>query len=265
MRWGRFRARQRYRCTYCKRTFSDLTLTPLAYTKRLLLWPRLDEAMREGLPLRRVAEALGIHLATAWRWRHKLLEAMLSGDATRLTGFLELDELCLPWNEKGKRPRHREPRRRGRRPGEWGQPRAWILLALDRRGGQVAALLGASRPLASRVAALLRHRLEGRVTVLSRSGPFGAHGRFAASAGCDFLWTFAPHPGRPRHPLYHAGRVLATRIRLRRWLARFRGVATRYLDRYLVWYTSIDRLRRSDRRWFEWPLASTASRHPGLA
>jgi hypothetical protein len=33
-------------------------------------------------------------------------------------------------------------------------------------------------------------------------------------------------------------------VRLKQWLARFRGVATRYLANYLIWHTCVDRAYR---------------------
>jgi transposase-like protein len=89
-RWGRSGGRQRYRCRACRRTFSDLTATPLAYTKRLEAWPAFMTSMRRSgsdcqrsrshaqTPPAETAPADVIHPRTALRWRHKVLYALLA-------------------------------------------------------------------------------------------------------------------------------------------------------------------------------------------
>ena len=41
--------------------------------------------------------------------------------------------------------------------------------------------------------------------------------------------------------VYHVQNVNAYDSRLKDWIRRFRGVATRYLDSYLGWFRAIDR------------------------
>jgi len=41
---------------------------------------------------------------------------------------------------------------------------------------------------------------------------------------------------------YHIQNVNAYISRLKRWMCRFNGVATRYLDNYLGWWRMIDRM-----------------------
>lgn len=115
IRWGRTRGRQRYRCHGCHRTFSDLTGTPLAYTKRLALWPAFGDCMAQGLSVRRTARRLGIHKDTAFRWRHRLARTYDAASNTAVGGMVALSVVALPHSEKGRRPQGRKPRkRRGR-------------------------------------------------------------------------------------------------------------------------------------------------------
>ena len=43
--------------------------------------------------------------------------------------------------------------------------------------------------------------------------------------------------------VHHVQNVNANDSRLKDWIRRFRGVATRYLDSYLGWFRAIDRTR----------------------
>ncbi|MDP9729688.1 transposase [Alicyclobacillus tolerans] len=69
--------RQRYFCKACGRTFSDLTGTPLSYTKKSAeMWDEMARCMREGKSLRATAEELNIAVSTAFAWRHKILASL---------------------------------------------------------------------------------------------------------------------------------------------------------------------------------------------
>ena len=112
IRWGRTRGRQRYRCHGCHRTFSDLTATPLAYTKLLSRWPAFGDCMVQGLSVRTTARHLGIHKDTAFRWRHRLAHAYDTAPDAVLGGMVALAVAPLPHSEKGRWPRGRPARRR---------------------------------------------------------------------------------------------------------------------------------------------------------
>src|SRR5690606_39114098 len=101
-RWGSFSGRQRYRCLGCRRTFSDLTATPAAYSKKLLLWRDYGQCLAEGASVRHAARRVRVHPATAFRWRHALLGTLLECEASELlAGWVELCSLTLLYSEKG--------------------------------------------------------------------------------------------------------------------------------------------------------------------
>ena len=72
--------------------------------KSAAVWKEFLRCMSEGLSLDKTAERCGITHATAFVWRHKVLDAI--GDAlkdTELTGIVEADEAFLPVSYKGDR------------------------------------------------------------------------------------------------------------------------------------------------------------------
>lgn len=275
IRWGGFRGRQRYRCRGCGRTFSDLTGTPLAYTKRLGLWPAYGRCMERCETVRRAGAALGIDPQTAWRWRQRLLAALRAGSATatRLGGLVELAETRLPYSEKGRRGSRTPGRRRGATLGDESVPWVWVVLARDRRGRCAREVAGVGRPAGWRVVQLLGERLEAGGTLLTRAGRFSAFGVLAVRGGHELRrvrgvgWgRIEEGGGRSRRRgvggsrLEHVAHVHALGRRLARWLTRFRGVATRYLERYLAWHDVVDARRAglAGEGWLQWPLAQTA-------
>jgi len=51
---------------------------------------------------------------------------------------------------------------------------------------------------------------------------------------------------------WHVQNVNAYHSRLKDWMRRFKGVATRYLDSYLGWFRAIERSRDGDLKPTQW-------------
>lgn len=242
-RWGSFSGRRRYRCLGCRRTFSDLTGTPLAYTKRLREWVPFLGCMREAVPVREAALRAGIHRDTAFRWRHRLLAEVCLRVQPRLAGKVGVVETAFRHSEKGsRRIVGRPPRRRGEGRGAGrGWLMAWVLLAGD--PGRVPPVPGVtsvrtSLPSRRDVEAILGPVLEAGSTIVVRRGPLSPYGAFCRVHGHRFESTLAPARTAPRTG---SGDALIDRLRrhrneLRAWMRRFRGVATRYLAHYVRWH-----------------------------
>lgn len=226
-RWGRFRDRQRYRCLGCRRTFSDLTGTHLAYLKKLDRWPSFLDGMLASQPIRRTAREVGIHASTVFRWRHRLLEALRSGDDGCLEGDIAIGETCFQYSEKGRRDLTRAPRRRGDR-SWWLGERVWVLLARDGGGRPLAENTGLARPRVQDMARILVPRIAPDARILDAAGPFGAASCLARREGLEY--SRLRGQALINHPALRYG------LQLRRWLTRFRGVATKYLSNYLAWH-----------------------------
>jgi hypothetical protein len=82
-------------------------------------------------------------------------------------------------------------------------------------------------------------RVRGRCTILSRlprAGPVGSPFR---SAGHDFQ-MLRSIPGTDELGTRHTRNVDAYERRLLGWIGKFRGVASKYRDHYLVWHHRID-------------------------
>lgn len=233
-RWGTFSGRQRYRCTSCLRTFSDLTGTPLAYCKYPECWRAFTACVRETLSVRACGRRLGIHKDTAWRWRHRLLRALLSSEEVLLTGVVEIDAPQFHRCEKGSRHLARPPFARGVRGLDSGRERVSVLLGLDAQGTVRAEVAPPLWMLSgSLVEEILRKHCEAVETILATRRWSRLLLRFCSATGARHHVIDEVRPvGRPLPP----GSAHAYQRRLRSWLRRFRGVATRYLDHYLCWH-----------------------------
>ena len=255
-RWGHFGWRRRYRCVSCRRTFSDFTGTPLAYLKRVERWPLFCVRSLAAPSIRRTARELHLHSTTVFRWRHRLLRMVLRSERPVLEGRVAVGETWFPQSEKGSRNLSRPPRRRQYVGLSAGTDAVWVLLASDGEDRAWAAVLGRLRPSLRDLERSLSGRLDPAATLLSVAGPCGPAAVFARRSGR--LWEqVVGDPWARKQPPEHPWMY---RIRLKRWLRRFRGVATRYLSNYLAWFRLVDRCRRAYQG--SMPLALLAGRFP---
>ena len=179
------------------------------------------------LPVRQAALLLGVHKDTVFRWRHRLLAGLVATDLQPLGPTVTLHETWFPWSEKGSRSLSRAPRRRAAFHRHHITP-AWVAIARDDAGRLAGGVVGAIRPMAADLARVLGDRLTRATTLASTIGPYGAPGILAVRLGLEYRREFPVDPA-----------IVAIRgytVQLRRWLRRFRGVATRYLDHYLAWH-----------------------------
>lgn len=236
-RWGCFSGRQRYRCNGCRRTFSDLTGTPLAYTKRLSHWPGFLACWQQSASVRRTAALISVHPTTAFRWRHLLCDALRSVERPGLRGWTEAIDLRFRYSEKGQARRGLR-RRRGQRE-QRDRRRVSVVVLHDRLGSAAGTIMGWSRPHLPTLVERCGEWL-GQSTLLLSS-----HRRFEPLAAAAVALGL-PHVRVARSPSVdarmHLVNATSHATRLLEWLERFRGVATRYLDNYLAWHRHIEPL-----------------------
>jgi transposase-like protein len=252
--WGRASGRQRYRCTGCGRTFNVLTGTPAAYIKKLELWPDFCRAMEAGgESLRAAARRLGIHASTAFRWRHRLLNELRARDAEELHGWIEIGVLGVyPVSLKGQKGGLGRPART-RASWPWAHPppeTVGVAIATDLEDHVVTSVVGRYVLTEAEVEGMLGGRIRGRPDgrgpiLVVHNNILRPYERFLESvalpgAGVCRAWKARVHCP----PLAGSERLRIYWFRLRLWMARFRGVATRYLPNYLVWHRWLLPLRR---------------------
>jgi transposase-like protein len=239
VRWGRASDLPRYRCKACLRTFNALTKTPLAKLRMKDKWAAQAEAMIDGVSLAQAARRCGVHPTTAFRWRHRFLAA-LSGDKPKvLSGIVEGDETFILESFKGKRSDlPRKPRKRGGKSAKRGlsAEQVPIIVARDRNGATTDAVL--SKLDRASIAAALE-------SVVTPDNEFCCDGgtaivAFARRAG--IAAHVLPKPGKPTRqaPDFHLNNVNAYHGRLKEWLRRFHGVATKNLPNYLGWRRALE-------------------------
>ncbi len=262
-RWGRFKGRQRYKCHACRRTFSDLTGTPAAYTKRIEQWWRYACLMQLGKPIRQSARHVDIHPCTAFRWRHVILRAYDAADSTTLAGWIEVGSEWFAYSEKGSRNLSRPARRRGlREPWPDACKGVNVLIAADRHGDVSSTLVGPANARSlyrSDLAASLDGRVSDHATLVMPVGPYGPGAAYSRSHRLDYVDCRPSLNPRRNAPIAHVRTVNAYARRLKQWIRRFRGVATKYLNNYLAWHRACDNEIRNSAAMMllRWPMPTS--------
>lgn len=94
---------QRYYCKNCNRYFVATTNTVFENTRKGKdTWEKFIELTISGKSLAVCAEECELCTQTAFTWRHKILNAFrVHQDSTKLSGRIEMDEMLIPISYKG--------------------------------------------------------------------------------------------------------------------------------------------------------------------
>lgn len=104
IKFGKYKGIQRFRCTnaICKKTFSLKTNTMFSYSKKTLdLWMKYLILMNNRKSLRECSAILKISLATSFFWRHKILNSHNTNNNNILKNYVEISKIILKENFKG--------------------------------------------------------------------------------------------------------------------------------------------------------------------
>src|SRR3954451_2155836 len=235
-RWAYASGLRRHRRTACRQTFDALTGTSLARLRKKACRLADGEGLAAGMTLVRAAAHCGVHMTTSFRWRHRFLRAP---EAAReaLAGVVEADETFFRRSHKGSRrwhraeePLERRPHRRGERASKRGLSAEQVpaLIARDRAGHTADAALP---DLGAAAIAAALGPLITRDAVLCSDGA-KAYAVFAARHGLHHEPVNLAAGIRVRDGAFHVQNVNAYHGRLKGWMGRFNGVATRYLPNY---------------------------------
>lgn len=242
-RWGTSCDLQRYRCCSCKRTFNALTHTPLARLRHKDKWLNYEQAMVQGLSVRQAAAHCGIAKNTSFKWRHRFLCDPATQQPEQMSGIVEADETFFLESFKGKRHLARIARKRGGKAAKRGTSTEQIpvLVVRDRHGETADFVLPGVG--AEQIEPVLKPLLNKDV-ILCTDGA-AAYKLIAKQSGIVHRPVNIASGQRVIGGIYHIQNVNAYDSRLKLWMARFHGVATRYLESYLGWHRMIDRLGQS--------------------
>jgi transposase-like protein/uncharacterized protein YdbL (DUF1318 family) len=239
-RWGKASELQRYRCRQCNRTFNALTGTPLARLRHKDKWFEYEQAMIQGLSIRKSADNCGIANNTSFKWRHRFLQIPATRQPSKMNGIVEADETYFLESFKGQRCLPRSARKRGGKAVKKGTSKEQVpvLVVRDRHGETADCILHGTST--QQIEPALIPLLNKDVILCTDGMP--TYKQIARQANIVHRPVNIAAGQRVVNNIYHIQNVNAYDSRLKKWMKKFHGVATRYLASYLGWHRMIDRL-----------------------
>ncbi len=217
---------QRYRCKECGRTFKETINTPLHWIHDKKKMQDYLLTMYEHKSLRTAADEIGICEVTSFNWRHKILSSFSKLATSSSSAPAGICEIRLPHSYKGQR-----------NIPEIEMPVTSSILVADARGMPCLELLqNKKKPL--QIAQMLEANLHPLAEI--------------ATEKSNLLTRTDRKEARQkiRNRAYHRNIMAQAKTQMTElmdWMARFNGVATKYLQQYWNWYRAESNLGSFDR------------------
>ena len=218
IKYGSYNGIQRYKCknNKCERTFTKQTESPFRYSKKFKQnYQKYKELYEKGLTIRQCAEILNISIVTSFFWRHRFLYNLKEVNyVEKLCDYAELTRVVLLENFKGDRySKNKE------------KDKISIVNAMN-KSIDIISIIAARNHLGFRE---LKENIEPRIDKKAIAVAF-LDGRLQAFSD--------------KHNTINKIRIrriditpidASYSVKIKRWLKKFRGVATKYIDHYLSW------------------------------
>lgn len=241
---------QRWLCKHCNTTFGATTRGLLAASKlEPAIWMAYAECMADALSLRECARRCSVSLPTSWFMRQRVCEVMRSRlQPFRKCAACQVDGLVVEENLSGNHSRSVSfdmPRKR-HRSGSDGHSRGisnekvCVMTGVNEYGDEFAVLCCRGRESSKDVHAALEGLVSNDTEIstdMHKSYP-----RAMGALGAASHVTVDPND----RSTGDINLVNSMHSRLRDFLRRFHGVATRRLQRYLDWFCYAEQFRNSD-------------------
>jgi len=213
----------------------------LAHLRKREQWSRYAQAMIDGASVRAAAKHCQIDKNTAFLWHHRFLQQATQHQAVHESGIVEADETFFLESFKGQRHLPRLARRRGGVGRTRGtSPDQIAVLVVRDRSGETANFRLAKLDAPHVIAAL--HPIIAPDAVLCTDGA-NVYKTFARLTDVVHRTLNVQQGLRVINGVFHIQNVNAYDSRLKTWMRRFNGVATKYLDNYLGWRRLLERYR----------------------
>lgn len=230
---------QRFKCKDCGKTFTFSNNTILFSTKKdLETWKKYCECFLDKKSLRRCAEICEISLETAFRWRHKILDALQNMQSNiTLKGVIESDETFFALSFKGTKKENfsipRETHNREHSVSTRGLSKEMVCVPcmVNHEGMSVGRISNLGKPKVQDLEKVINNRIEQGSIFVTDS--LGSYQKVAVSN--DLVHVRIPR-GRYKSGSFNINTANSYHFELKRMVnGNFKGVATKYLNNHIVY------------------------------
>ncbi len=231
---GVHNGRQVYKCKNCKYQFRETAKSLVYYSHKYYLLVDYIKCMLEGKSLRACAREVGISLPTSFRWRHKILSAIqgLEG-GINFSGITEADELLLQYSEKGRRYKTLEEKEQAMKTVH---PNVAVLVMTDREGNLLCKHTGENKVQNSQIKEELKRRVSENNLICFK--PNDEFKQAVMESPSKKVIVRRKTKGLAIYSVNVAEKKITNFLV---WMMRFRGVATKYLQNYLMWFVVMNK------------------------
>lgn len=262
---GPYKDRQRYKCKTCDRTFNEFTGTVWHYIHDKDKFRQYFQCLAEQKTLLECTISLEICMQTAFYWRHKILLAFEKVDLQLLRKHIQADETVIlescKGNPKQVAKNQRAARKRGgtSKGGGFSDDQMCILVACDENKNAILKYVGNGRLTKQQVfnalgSSILKQRVHRAIFVTDRSSSFPS---FAKEKRLIHETVISKYKQYVNPQGFHIQAVNAIHHRLKRWLSKFNGVATKYMQNYLNFFRLWDKFTNFKERFIYFLRMST--------
>jgi transposase-like protein len=231
---GVHNGRQVYKCKNCKYQFRETAKSLVYHLHKYPLILDYLKCMLEGKSLRACASEVGISLPTSFRWRHKILAAIqgLEG-GINFSGITETDELLLQYSEKGRRYKTLEEKEQAMKTVH---PNVAVLVMTDREGNLLFKHTGENKVQNSQIKEELKRRVSENNLICFK--PNDEFKQAVMESPSKKVIVRRKTIGLAIYSVNVAEKKITNFLV---WMMRFRGVATKYLQNYLMWFVVMNK------------------------
>lgn len=231
---------QRFKCKDCGKTFNDLSLSALSNSKLDTdTWLNYAKCMILGFSIRKSAKIVGVSVKTSFYMRHRILDAIKNYQGIGMvSGIVEMDETFLPESFKGNHKKSgftmpRPARKRGKQIKKRGisKEQVCIATAIDRGNNIIFEMVTKGRISTADLERLYKERIDDDSLICTDS-----HKSYIQFAKDNVKEHIMIPRGKHKNGVYHISHVNSIHSKFKKWMERFNGVATKYLDNYLHWF-----------------------------
>ena len=232
---------QRFLCRDCHKSFLPTSVSITSRTrKRLSVWMAYARCLLDQKTLHESSAECGISVATAFSWRHKILDALHEmTDKVYLDGVVEADETFFNVSYKGNHKRFSMPRPPHKRGGDvhtsgLSSEKVCVPCAVSDTGISYARPGKLGKVSSDCISRVFDGIISPQATLCTDNEK--AYRRFSAYSKISLIQMETD--GRTTYrdgKKYGIQRINAYHSRLKGFMRRFHGVSTKYLGNYLAW------------------------------
>jgi transposase-like protein len=248
---GKENSVQRFHCKSCNSNYRVSTGTFNARMRKgkgelLKLYMKSFIA---GDSIRKSALICDISIPTSFKWRHRILASLQTQQSkVVLEGIVESDDVFLPYSQKGQRNIDRKPRKRGKgmfdaKKRGITDEKVAIIISHDRKNQKHLQVATRGRISEQNLKEVLDGKIANESILCSDSHP--SYKAYAKTNEIEHKTIKANAKKYVTEGKYHIQHVNQTANEMKQWLDGFNGVATKYLQNYLNWFSVLKRLEKA--------------------